>query len=370
MIRRFLKSLEHGFKWLFFAIWQLFLKKGRDSFDIVDPTKIKRVLLIRPDRLGDMVVSLPVFHNLKKLYPHLQLYLISSPRNVVVVRDDENITENFLYTKHIFKDIATVRKIRRLDVDAIVDLICDDSVTTLLLSQYCSGRAWRIGRDKNRHGRFYDFNYHYKPDDKTHILDCTLKLLSAFGIDTDHAETYVPPTIKKEHFDKADKFLESLDGNPAGAVIGLNISAGRPTRVWPHENNIELLERLLKMYPSNHFVISSDPSERKRAVALAGKFSSRVDPLPEGISLLEVSAIISRLKMLITPDTSLVHIARSFNIPTVSLIPHYRKSLTTWPPYNQKNGAVASENDYNIFDIKVDKVLETVKNILAPGDTI
>ena len=367
MRKPLLKSLEHGFKRIFFAAAGIFLKKGRADFETIDPYKIQRVLFIRPEKLGDMVISLPVFHNLKRLYPHLELYTISSPRNIAIIREDERIKSNFLYTKKIFHDIAMVRKIRTLQVDAVVDMVCDDSVTALLLTQLSSLSAWRIGVGKNLHTKYYDFNYLYRTEDGAHVIENTLKLLTAFGIDSDSLDGHVTPTIGPEHRKTAEDYIASVNGSASSALIGINISAGRPTRVWPDEKNEELIARLLKRFKSSRIVISSDPGERERAVALASRFEKRVDPLPKGLNLLEVSAIISRMTLLITPDTSLVHIARACNVPVVGLYTQFGKNFTLWKPYDQEGGAVISGNDYNIFDIEVKEVFDEVVKLLPVG---
>lgn len=366
MRKSLLKTLEHGFKRIFFEVCSVFLKKGREEFEIIDPKSIKRVLFIRPEKLGDMIISLPVFHNLKKLYPHLELFTISSPRNIAIVNNDERIDKNFLYTKNIVRDLGMINKIRCLNVDAVVDMVCDDSVTALLLTQISSPRAWRIGLGKNRHKRYYDFNYRYRTDDEAHIIDNTLKLLSAFGINTNSLETHVPPTIPAKFRETADRFIAPLNGAEPKGIVGLNISAGRPTRVWQRAKNEKLIRRLLDRYPSFRIVITCDPREHDKAASLAAEFSPRVDPLPAGLNLLEVSAVISRMKILITPDTSLVHIARAFKVPVVGLYTRFGKNFRLWKPYNQEGGAVISGNDYNIFDIDVDDVYNAVIKLLPP----
>jgi heptosyltransferase-3 len=344
MMRSWLKSLEHAVKRLVFAVSRIYLKKGRQGFQTIDPPRLRRVLFIRPEKLGDMIISLPVFHNLKKLYPHQELY-----------------------TKRFLRDLAMVRRVRRLGVDAVVDMVCDDSVTSLFLTQYSSPRAWRIGLGKTRHRAYYDFNYEYRTQDEAHVLENTLKLLTAFGIDTDGLERHVPPTIDDRSYQAADRFLLSLNGAVPNGVIGLNISAGRPTRVWPDTKNRTLIERMLVAYPHHRVVISADPADRPRALALAALFPERVDPLPDGLNLLDVSAIISRMKMLVTPDTSLVHIARSFRVPVVGLYTRYARNFILWRPFGQAGGAVISGNDYNIHDIAVDDVFNAVMALLPPG---
>lgn len=362
----FLKKLEHAFKRFFFLVSAVFLKKGRKEFSIIDPLSINKVLFIRPEKLGDMVISLPVFHNLKKLYPHLELYTISSPRNIAIVANDERISKNFLYTKNFWHDIKTIRDVRRLNVDAVVDMVCDDSVTALILTQLSSSQAWRIGLGKTLHKKYYDFNYLYRTNDDAHILDNTLRLLTAFGIDSNILEHYVSPTLPEQFLKTADNFLESLNGTSPDGILGLNLSAGRPTRVWQNERNETLINMLLENYPGHRIVITADPKEQKKAVDLAGKFNRRVTSIPPGLNLLEVSAIISQMKLLITPDTSLVHIARSFKVPVVGLYTRFGHNFKLWKPYNQKGGAVISGNDYNIHDIEVNQVFTAVLRLLPP----
>ncbi|MFH1699251.1 MAG: glycosyltransferase family 9 protein [Candidatus Zixiibacteriota bacterium] len=359
-----IKRLEHGFKRVFFSLSRLYFKKGRKDFARINPLEIRSVLFLRPEKLGDMVISLPVFYNLKRLYSHLKIYTICSPRNIAIVKNDERIEKNYLYTKHIIDDMKMLGEVRNLKVDAVVDMICDDSVTALFLSQYSSPGAWRIGVGKSKHREYYDSNYEYRTGDEAHVIENTIKLLTAFGIKTENLELHVPPTIDKKYFDSAERFLQSVQNGTGDRIIGLNISAGRPTRVWPEEKNVELINRIIDNLMGYRVVISSDPSERNRAEALASKFASRVCTFPMGLNLLEVSAIISRLELLITPDTSLVHIARAFRVPVVGLYTRFDKNFKLWKPYNQDGGAVVSNNDYNIFDIEVADVYNEVLRVL------
>jgi ADP-heptose:LPS heptosyltransferase len=363
-----IKSIEHGFKRLVFGAARIVLKKGRRDFGPIDPKSIKRILFLRPDKLGDMIVSLPVFHNLKKSYPHLELYAISSPRNAIILQHGDLMVRNYLYTKKPFRDYQMLRHVRRLNVDAIVDMVRGDSVTALFLAQYCSRRAWRIGAGKTHHGRYYDINIEYGAEDDGHAVDNALQLLTAFGLAVDSLEKYVPPTLAESSQQFADRFIGSLNGNASEGIIGINISAGRPTRVWPEDKMIELIRRLRITYPNSRIIISADPRERARAVSLAEQFEARVDSLPSGLGLLDVAAIISRMKLLVTPDTSLVHIARSFRVPVVGLYTHYRPNFRLWRPYGQSVGTIQSGNDYNIFDITVDDVFDAVTALLSQGE--
>ena len=81
--------------------------------------------------------------------------------------------------------------------------------------------------------------------------------------------------------------------------------------------------------------------------------------VPNGLNLTEASAVISKLDVLISPDTSLVHIARALRVPVVGLYSRFQKNFLLWRPYDQDVGAVVSGNDGNIFDISVNDVFRT-----------
>jgi ADP-heptose:LPS heptosyltransferase len=66
----------------------------------------------------------------------------------------------------------------------------------------------------------------------------------------------------------------------------------------------------------------------------------------------------ANLEVLITPDTSLVHIARAFNVQVVGLYTRFMKNFLLWKPFGQENGSVVAGNDHNIHDISVEAVFD------------
>ncbi len=91
---------------------------------------------------------------------------------------------------------------------------------------------------------------------------------------------------------------------------------------------------------------------------------SQVHIIPENLSLTSVTAIIKQLDLLITPDTSLVHIARSFDLPVVGLFSSFMKNYLLWRPYDQELGSVIAESKDNIFDITVTQVMDVFKSVI------
>lgn len=366
-----LKPLEHKFKAMFFAAFRGFLTRGREDFRPLDGTRIRRVLFLRPEKIGDMVISLPVFDGLRRHFPHIKIAILGSPTNRTIIRDDPRFDHIYIYHKNPVRLLKVVFEMRRGDYDCVVDMIGNDSVTALFLSQLCARGRPRIGVGKVKYRDYYDFNYDHRLGNTGHIIENTLKLLNAFGIDSDQIACYAEPYILPEASQKAKAFINSItNGDNRVFKIGYNMSAGSPTRIWAEEKAVELLKRILDYAPGFRIILFSVPAERHRAERLREKVGGRIDIVPDRLNFIEAAAIIRHLDVLITPDTSLVHVARAMKVQVVGLYSRYMKNFLLWRPYGQKTGAVVSGCDGNIFDITVDQVYSTFVNLVQNSDRV
>jgi ADP-heptose:LPS heptosyltransferase len=306
-----LKSIEHWFKRQCFALFSGLLKRKQEPFTPLDGNHIRKVLFLRPEKIGDMVISLPVFDGLKQRFPHIKISILASPKNIALISQDPRFDRIFLYQKNLFKDIQELRRIRREQFDCVVDMICNDSVTALFLSQLAAPGKPRIGVGKTKYRDYYDYNYDHRRGNTGHIIENTLKLLDAFGIDGATVSGYAPPYLPEPTQRRAAEIYQSMrNGSASLAFVGYNLSAGSPTRVWAEENSRQLIQNILKLDALTHIVLFVMPSDRDLASRLHGVDRKRIHIIPSGLNLLEATALIAHLNVLISPDTSLVHIAR------------------------------------------------------------
>lgn len=358
----FLKKMEHGFKAMVFNILKSFLKKGHSNPSPLDGSKMHKILFLRPEKIGDMLSTFPVIDALKKNFTHLKISILASPKNIALIKNDKRFDRIYMYNKRIWQDLFQLRRIRNNNYDCVIDMICNDSVTALFISQYCVKDSPRIGVEKVKYGEFYDFKFNNNSD---HIIDNTLEILTAFGIDSATASGFAPPYIPEKDFELADNYFHQYKTDqPLIKLIGFNLSAGSPTRILSNDKLLEIISRILELSKDYHIFLFTTPGERGRAEDLIPHFKERVNLIPHNMSLIQASAFISRLDILISPDTSLVHIARSLQIPVVGLYSRCQWNLLWWHPYKQREGAVMSANDDNIHDISIDKILKTFESVM------
>jgi ADP-heptose:LPS heptosyltransferase len=358
------KRIEFGIKAVFFAVFKIILRKG-NALSKIDAGSMEHILILRPDRIGDTVCSFPLIDHLLKNFPRMKMSIFASPKNISLIKTDPRFEKIFIYRRNILRDIKEVIKVRKQRYDCIIDLMADDSVTTLFISQFCSRRSLRIGVRKDRFSRYYDYNYHPGADCQDHMIDINLNLLPAFGLDKNDAYAFAPPYVDEKAETKAIKLFDKLEIDSTNDfVIGMNLSARGDNREWGLEKSKLFLDRIIAECGNVKVILITAPNERAKSDRLKTMLNNRVYQIPPNSSLIEVTAIIARLDILISPDTSLVHIARSLKKPVVGLYPEYRKVYRQWMPYRQPDGLVLSYEGDTVFGIQVDEVYNTFIGLL------
>jgi len=360
-----LKPIEHKFKALFFRLLKSTLQKRSGDNKPLEATKIKTVIFFRPERIGDMVVTLPIVDGLKTFFPQIKVSVLASPKNLDLIKDDPRFDEIFLYTKDPRRDITELFRIRHRKFDCVIDTICDDSVTALFLSHFCAAGKPIIGVGKEKYKEYYNFSYANRTG---HIIDNSLKLLEAFGISSEELSGFAAPYLSTTVQNNAEVFVNSFSKNGSRPVrVGYNLSSGAPTRVWPRDKCVKLISNILASFPESQVVLIAVPGDRAQALSISNQFAKDVQVVPDNLGISEVSAIIKYLDVLVTPDTSLVHIARANRVPVVGLYSKNSKNFGLWHPYAMIENAVTSQSDDNIFDITVDQVMDKLLPTIISG---
>ena len=91
-MNKFLRSVEYHIKNTLWKVFGLFAKKDVPLAHLpVDFSKITNVLVVRSDRLGDVVLSIPVYESLKRSFPHLKITAMVNPIQGGILEDNPNL---------------------------------------------------------------------------------------------------------------------------------------------------------------------------------------------------------------------------------------------------------------------------------------
>jgi ADP-heptose:LPS heptosyltransferase len=360
-----LKEFETQFKWL--VIWLFLLpfrsrqlRQGRK----LEPTRIRRVLFLRQDRIGDMVVTLPTIHALKRRYPHIEISILASPANVSIIKHDPAVCEIHLYNKKRLGDtLRTLRHIRRQRYDVFIDLMTGTSITSLILTLLMAKESFKIGLSKEAFRHYYDCYTREDAMGEQHIAYQVGATLLPFGIDLTREPLDGAVRLSDEQREKGAQIVAELRNSRYEAIVGINISAGRVNRSWDQERYATTIGQLSRGYPQLQFVISCDPRDYGRGVTVAKAGGNNVAIIPPGLSLPEVIAVISKLDCILSPDTSICHIAAGLGVPLLGFYSGNAHNFNRFYPLGKRVWTVRANTPDSIDGITVDDYIAAFDNM-------
>ena len=153
-----------------------------------------RVLFLRHDRIGDMILSTGVLRAIAHAHPTIVLDVLASRSNAPVLANEPYLHEVIAFDRHAPLTFpATFRALRRRRYDAVIDCMVTAPSTTTLVLMLASGARYRIGVA----GRGNDFAYTLPvpPRERApHIVDQLGALVAAFGLQP--AEADLRPRVR------------------------------------------------------------------------------------------------------------------------------------------------------------------------------
>jgi len=354
----FLKRLELLLRKEIILLLKFLFSNKKKSFKKPDDLNSPKILFIRQDRIGDVLVSTPIFMPIKKRYPDSILDIVLSKNNYFVLQNENLIRKKWLYQKNLIKLLKMIFAIRKENYDFAVDLSDNVSVTSSILS-ILAGAKYKVGLEKEN-SFIYNISVPLLSRKEIHIVERIAQLLLAFGIDPKQENLRLRYFTSADSDLKVENFLNEF--NLSGKfIIGINISAGTDARFWGIDNFVKLINWITSKYEDFCTFVLYKPSDLARAGDICKSTSAILSPITESFDLF--AAFIKRTKLLVSPDTAAIHLAAAFNIPCVALYVQSNKSLRIWEPYNVDCEVLVTDVD-DLSTIEPEEVIKAVDKII------
>jgi ADP-heptose:LPS heptosyltransferase len=293
-----------------------------------------RLLLLRQDRIGDVLVSVPVVRALRRRHPHAVIHMLFSRTNYEARHALHGYLDHaWRYDKTPASALRLVRALRRERYDAVIDLIDNPSTSARLAAAWCGAR-YRVGI-RHAHAAPYTHAVPLLDQQRVHIVERIAQLLLPFGIDP----AIVPLDLEYALEDAARaRARERLGPRTRPLRLGVNISGASRARYWGVANFIACL-RWMGDYDSRFAIfVGGSPAYGADAAAIAA--ASGAGLMPPVASFHEYAAMVREFDLLLTPDTSVIHLGAAWKIPTVGLYHQPAGAPLPWYPYRSPYRAV------------------------------
>jgi ADP-heptose:LPS heptosyltransferase len=315
----------------------------------------QKILLVQLGRIGDLILMTAMFKVLKETIPGAEIHLLASRNNHHFASKHPYVDKVYVYTKGILSTLVLLHRLKKEKYDFWIDPKDHYSRESHWFASLARAKQ-KIGY--NRPGKPPAFDLAVKSQETQyhdHAAKRNMKALSF--LDLENAD---PRPVLFLDQDSETALKDFLSQQGISGYHCINISAGKDIRYWPQENWIALLSKIAIHEQS--LLIIGDARDAKLAEEIVEK-SARAKYYPTP-SLVDVFSVIKHADLVVTPDTSIVHIAAAFDRPALGLYSNHEWNYKKFHPLSTHYRMVVNPVPEGLVkDIPLDLVLKNYEDL-------
>ena len=291
----------------------------------IEKNKIKKILLINLQGIGDLVMTTPLLNAIKKEYPKAQIHYLTYKRNGTIFLEDKRIDKLFVWSSSLTNLLKTLSFIRNEKYDIAINLFrAQHSAYLTLLSNatYKLGFLYSLKLSSNNL-KLPKSNF---PRTRNQRLAYSF-IAQMLGLNIKQIDNLTLNTNSKQAIVSIDKLFTNNKINKTDKLIGINCNATWPSKNWSQENWITLIEKLLKNHKKAKLVFIGGPSDIENVNtilnnvfnSISEKDKQRLINLAGKCNLSELPHLIKKFSLFITTDSGPMHVAFATKTKTIAL---------------------------------------------------
>lgn len=311
-------------------------------------TEPRTIAVLRTDRLGDMVLTLPMFPALRERFPEARLILIASRYVEPLVRST-NVIDEVVYLDSTDQRIGPTLR--------------DHEVDTLFAPRPRLSEAWqavrsgvqhRIGSGFRWYSPLYNVRIHeHRSDAAFHEAEYNVRMIMhAFGGAMPSVELVSPRPASAERMHRARR------------QIIVHPGSGGSAKDWPAER-FGMAARALRDELDAEIIITGIASERPLCDTVSALCPDAIN-LCGTLDLAAMIDLIASADLLMANSTGVLHVAAAASTPVVGFFPSTPSmSAQRWGPYTTRAAVLESGPGDDMLTISVEAAVDAAKRLLT-----
>ncbi len=291
----------------------------------------KHILIIRMDLIGDLVLSLPVVHLLKRTYPQAEIDILALPSSAKVIAGDPDVRTIITYDPNIWRrpkslfkpgNWRTARAIYRQLHAQNYDLAVSVFGPWAAILSVFSGAQRRLGYGKESYPGLMTDNVagrHWNAHDHLHEVDYCIRLAQAAGATIQPADRIPTLFVGAQAQQEVEILLQREGISSAQTLIACHVSANNgQSKRWPIQYWATLIDRLIRDTGAE-VLFTGAPDDQPLITAISARMHEHAINLAGKTSLTQLAALLQRVDLLITGDSGPMHIAGAVNTALIAI---------------------------------------------------
>ena len=362
MLGAWLRSLRIARQRAVFEIARRWLNWRKIPAETYKPEEIHSILIPLPgDAIGESLMATVFLKIVKTHKPDIEITVASGPKTApffvgcdavdcFIQAGDETMRPRDRMR-------LLIKEIKRKDrFDLVVDMRTQLKIRLLLFLRQIDARYY-LGHAKYDHSLF-DFNV---PPDVEHTSE---RWRAAAEIVVGQADGNskrlstqdfcLPIDEQKSQIEQWRKTLP-----PSRANILINLYGSCAHRSFSYSEALNLLRIWIEKFPDDLLQLLPVPGHELEVNRLVAQINSRMVvvapalPPPPPLSIKTSIALARQADLIFTPDTGMVHIASSLNVPIVAIYENNPENFSEWKPLSDHRAVIFTRSLENSREARV-----------------
>jgi len=334
-----------------------------------------KFLIVRTDKLGDSLLSLPIAGKLKEQFPDSRVYFLASSYTAPIIAKSNFVDEVIACDKTNFFDLAEILRRKKFDYA----IVARPTLRNALLV-YFAGIKYRIGTKYRAYSFLFNKRVaHHRKESTKHEALYNLDLLQPVGIKNSNDLNQIQFGLKSEIEiqNNVRRKLRRFGVDLSKPLVVMHISSGGSAVDWNYLNFYELA-RLIKVNSECEILLTGTNKDFLFLHELFFNFDYKVYNLAGEFNLVELFNLFSMIDVYIGNSTGPTHLAAIAGCWVISFYPKIKvASQTRWGPITEKRIIFEPEMDCSdctqeqclklscMDSIKVEEVFKEVYKIIT-----
>jgi heptosyltransferase-3 len=298
----------------------------------------KKFLVIRTDRIGDVVLSTPVPEAIKRKYPDSQVSMMVASYTRDLFNHNpwvnEVITEDQEDLKGFFKLVKLLRS-KKLDV-----VILLRPTLRLALILFLSGIKVRIGTGYRAYGFLFNHKiYQHRKTIEKHELEYNLNMLTPLGVFKEKMMPRIYLSSEEERHSR--RIFDDLNIREEDVKIVIHPGSGHSSLNYPLEKLALLADKLIQGL-SAKVILTGNQKEMKLSEKMRTWMRYQPIDLVGKTDLRGLCLLLKGADLLISNSTGPMHLASALGTQVVALFsPLFVASPKRWGPYGEGHEVIS-----------------------------
>jgi len=303
------------------------------------PQQLKRILVVRTDRLGDVVLTLPVLSLLRRHFPQVHIGMLLRRYTGAIVLGNPHLGSVQWYDDGGGR-IPFGRMLRRIKKECYDAVVVVHPTFRIALLAFLAGIPLRVGSGYRYYSILFNRRvFEHRRGGERHEAEYNVRLLETFGIPDPLSDGPLEfsVVIADDERELAEAKLRSLGVREGRRRIIIHPGSGGSAKDWPVEH-FSLLAQKLSMITENQILVTGSGSERNLVQSVVDAAGEAAVDLGGKCTVRELAAVIDGADLFVSNSTGPLHIASVLGTPVLgfySQIPGMGPGR--WGPYGGRS---------------------------------